>query len=305
MGAAFQAAANVARQQQGVAKKPGMAPGVPPVTTPNRFTRTRTRPIQPGGPQMQPTNPAITNPNVRIGVPMQPPITKRPVTGGPDPIPSFVTPPPADSMTAQVITPITNPATGETYMAPNAGYKLAPGVGGPQMQPGNPAITNPNVSIGTPVQAPGGKSFGDVVGGPFVPGFGTPMPQPQLEAMPYTGNPAYQPTQATQQNPNVSIGFGGGVGNVFGAPFSGIGSAFTRASQQPDMSEKDIQALQGFGQAFSNLGSSFASTMGSAMPLLSGKSQPAQPGMGQAFSTGPTTGGFNPSLGNTTLPGNF
>lgn len=132
-------------------------PGLPQ----NRFIQQRTMPIA-GGPSMQPTNPNITNPNVSIGVPMQPP--------------SFVIPPPSDSLNAQVITPITNPVTGETYMAPSGGYTL------------NPNITNPNVSIGMPITG------------------GFDMMPPQLEAMPYTGGPF-------QARPDLgpNVGFGAGL----------------------------------------------------------------------------------------------
>lgn len=231
---AFQTQAQQANQQKRLQPQP---------ITPNRYTRTRTRPvnpsrpvrqpapIQPGGPSMRPTNPAITNPNVRIGVPMQPPITKRPVTGGPDPIPSFVTPPASDSLNAQVITPITNPATGETYMAPNAGYTL------------NPNITNPNASIGfgpAPIQQP-------QPGGPYTPrpdlgpnvGFGVGLPQPQLEAQPYTSG---------------TIG-----GKSFGGPSMGFGAQVPPGQEM----NPEFQNYAGY------------------------------------------QGGFNPSLGNTTLPGNF
>jgi len=105
---------------------------------------------------------------------------------------------------------------------PGFGANFGPGSGFPSQQPG---MTNPNVSMGMPVQrpfdpindpavaysdgtTPGGKS------GPS-PGFrslgnfirGLPPMQPTGQAS-TTGplNAGFNPTQATQQNPNVSIG---------------------------------------------------------------------------------------------------
>ena len=228
----------------------------------NRFIQQRTMPIA-GGPGMQPTNPNITNPNVSIGVPMQPP--------------SFVTPPPSDSLNAQVITPITNPVTGETYMAPSGGYTL------------NPNITNPNVTIGMPIT---GRT-------------------PQLEAMPYTGQtsfgdlmsqagniPGYLGQQAIAQNPNNPDAQT--VGNLM----SGMGSI--AAPVLGFMGENISRALAPYQPGYQP---TQATNQNPNVSIGFGKSQPGfmqpGPGMGQASQTGPMTGGFNPSLGNTALPGNF
>lgn len=242
---------------------------------PNRYTRTRTRPVNPGGPVMRPTNPAITNPNVRIGTPVQQPG-----------MPQF-TPPPLQAM-------------------PFDGTNL----GGPQMQPTNPAITNPNVSIGTPVQAPGGKSFGDVVsaGG---------------------GLPGYIGQQVIQQNPNdpyaqnignIMTGIGNVVQPVFGFMGQGVNQALIGQENNPNYQPTQQQSFQDYQNAvFGNQPNIYQPNFGGNTGV-GGKSSGFQPtqatqqnpnvsigfgGQGMASQAGPQTGGFNPSLGNTTLPGNF
>jgi len=132
-------------------------------------------------------------------------------------------------------------AIGNQFGLGNAGGKSAPAQpGGPSMGFGAQAPigqeTNPNYQNYSNYQPTQQQSFLDYQNAVF-------GNQPNIYQPNFGGNTGvggkssgFQPTQATQQNPNVSIGFAG-------------------------------------------------------------------PGM--ANQTGPQSGGFNPSLGNTTLPGNF
>jgi len=257
---------NASRQKQ------GMAP-MPPATQPsNRFINKRTRPIQPGGPFVPRPDlgPGVGfGPGLpRPGVPMQ-----SPMTGGPDPIPpnTSMTPQGLYNQYAKIVFGNGNPAYQPNFQpAPGGPFTprpdLGPGVG---FGPGLPQpMPNPEQSTFTEQINQGVSPIANAVGQP-----GSPTPQDmynqyantifgqkaQTDAQTgfFTGNPAYQPnfqpTQATQQNPNVSLGFG-------------------KSASGPN-------GNMGFGKS--------------------------QPGQGMASQTGPQTGGFNPSLGNTTLPGNF
>lgn len=78
--------------------------------------------------------PAPLPPVANMPAPMpENPLTQMPppMTGGPDPIPDWITPPAEGSINTQVITPITNPVTGETYTAPTGGYGLNPSLFNP------------------------------------------------------------------------------------------------------------------------------------------------------------------------------
>jgi len=273
MAMPFTQLANAVRQQKMSQPRP-----MPQPITPNRYTRTRVRPI---GPITQrPTNPAITNPNARlVGGPapiQQPPVAQPggpfvgrpdlgpgvgfgpglpPPTQQPSSLPSFVTPPPEGSINTQVLTPITNPATGETYTAPTGGYTL-----NPNQQPGGPFTPTPG--------------FGPDVG------FGPGLPPPQLEAQPYISN--------TVTNPNASIGFGP-------APITPPGGKSSPASQQPMTSAPGTPP--GFVPSWQMAGYN---------SLDEWKAATGGQGQGQiGFGPAPVSGGFNPMAGNTTLPGNF
>lgn len=211
---------------------------------PNRFTRTRVRPIQTGR--------GVTTQQARTVQPAQPqpggPFVPRPDLGPNVGFGVGLPQPQLEAMPYTGATPVT--AAQEILSQPGIQNAIGtmPGIAGGivnQLQqnqdPNAQQIGNVLQTVGGLAQPivntmggafglgnAGGKSAPAQPGGPFVPrpdlgpnvGFGVGLPQPdtqpQLEAMPYDGNnmgsfnqPNYVPTQATQQNPNVSIGFGG------------------------------------------------------------------------------------------------
>lgn len=168
------------------------------------------------------------------------------------------------------------------------------------LQPGQSA---PTPSFG------GGKSgvFGSAQpspGGPYTPrpdlgpgvGFGPGLPQPQLEAMPYTDS------TAPMQQSGMPGGKSNPIGNFIGSAASLIPNAIgNAAAQSQDPNAQRIAPLfTGLGgvmnQSFSNMGGK----SGSAPNYQQTQATQQNPNVSIGMS-----GGFNPAAGNTTLPGNF
>ena len=143
----------------------GGAYGRPIFGTPgNRFTQPRMGPINP--PIAQPPAPQPPSFGSNFGPQQYSPIARIPGTSpgrrplppnvsigfGPAPLPqnpltqqppNWVTAPPEGSMNTQVITPITNPQTGEVYNAPTGGYGLNPSLFEPGVMEASPPMIYP------------------------------------------------------------------------------------------------------------------------------------------------------------------
>jgi len=331
----FTQLANAVRQQKMSQPRP-----MPQPITPNRYTRTRVRPI---GPITQrPTNPAITNPNVRIGggpapiqqppvaQPAPAPITQQPtnpaitnpnvqIGGGPAPIQQPAPAPFDPSGMQQLFWSGISPTV--VGWSPPKAYRDSQGnffddKGNPlTYTPGGSENQDWNNKFGTLKDAQGnlyggggnfggGKSYPSMPGGPFQSrpdlgpgvGFGPGLPQPQLEAMPYTDS------TAPMQQSGMPGGKSNPIGNFIGSAASLIPNAIgNAAAQSQDPNAQRIAPLfTGLGgvmnQSFSNMGGK----SGSAPNYQQTQATQQNPNVSIGMS-----GGFNPMAGNTTLPGNF
>ncbi len=226
----------------------------------------------------QPGGPFVPRPDLGPGVgfgPGLPPPTRQPGS-----LPSFVTPPPEGSINTQVLTPITNPATGETYTAPTGGYTL-----NPNQQPGGPFVPRPDLGPGvgfgpglpSPQPGmPGGKS--NPIGN-FIGSTASLIPNAIGDAAAQSQDP-----QAQQIAP-LFTGLGGVLNQTFGGMTSPGGKSQPGGPYVP---RPDLGPNIGFGVGLPSTNSNFGSTVGTQSPMLN------------SINTG-----FNPNAGNTTLPGNF
>jgi len=158
--------------------------------------------------------------------------------------------------------------------------------GQPNYQPTQGTGQNPSVSIGFGMEPP---DFQEGLQTTSIDDFGNPLTTQQQQpgitqqqafnnysnAVFGGGNsiyqPNFQPTQATQQNPSVSIGMPGGRGlfsNMFGNVLGGVGQAFQNAASQPGLTTQQQQAVNAVGNTFGNVGGSFGG--GKSGPVTGG-----------------------------------